>query len=148
MITALLATSSLLLSPQAFDQEQSIEQYRSIDSLMNQQYSLSASERDKLFREAEFAAIKAQRSLEKAERAFWRICDMKMRDGCTAAVCGAVASLGASGSKARVIVTILSVVGKFTADGCNNFWEGYDHLQDAKRYAEHCDACQEALWRG
>lgn len=146
MIT-LLASSSLLISPQAFNDDQAIEPYRSIESLMDQQYSLSSSERDKLFREAEFAAIKAQRSMEKAERAFYRIKDMKIRDACTAAICGAVASLGASGSKARVVVTVLSVAGRFTADACNNFWEAYDHLQDAKRYAEHCDACQEALWR-
>jgi hypothetical protein len=144
----LLASASILLSPQSFDIDQSVEAYRSVDSLINQQYQLSDKERDKLFREAEFSAIKAQRSLEKAQRCFDRITNMKVRDACSAAICGAVASFGASGSKAKVVVTVLSVVGRWTADGCNHFWQGYDHLQDAKRYAENCDACQEALWRG
>jgi hypothetical protein len=147
MITALLASSSLLISPQAFVEEQAIEPYRSVESLVNHECKLTDSERDKLFREAEFAAIKAQRSLERAERSFRRMTSIKARDVCTSAVCGAVASFGASGSKARVVVTVLSVVGRYTADACNNFWEGYDHLQNAKKYAEHCDACQEALWR-
>ena len=146
MIT-LLASTSLLLSPQAFNDEQSIDPYMSIESLIDHECKLSDKQRDKLFREAEFSAIKAQRSMEKAERAFWRITDMRARDACTAAIQGAVASLGASGSKAKVVVTVLVIVGKWTGDACNNFWEGYDHLQDAKMYAQHCDDCQEALWR-
>ena len=144
---SLLASSSLLLSPQAFDLDQSVEPYINIESLITQEFRLSDKERDKLFREAEFSAIKAQRSLDKAQRCFNRITSMKARDACSAAICGAVASFGASGSKAKVVVTVLSVVGRWTGDACNHFWEGYDHLQDAKRYAENCDACQEALWR-
>ena len=147
MIFNILACSSLILSPEAFSLDQKIEPYRSIECLLHDNYQLTDKERDKLFREAEFAAIKAQKSLEKAKACFSKIVDLDVREACTSAVTGVIFSFATSGSKEKAVVVLLTIIGNHTANAGSQFWKGYDHLQDAKRYSAHCDACQEALWR-
>lgn len=146
MIT-LLAAGGLLLNSQAFEFEQQIEPYQSIEILLSKQCALTQQERDKLYREAQFAAQKSLRAMEKAERHFKKMLDVRARDVCTNAVVSGIASFAASGSKERVLITVLGVIGGQASNACNHFWNGYDELQNSKMYAAHCDECQERLWR-
>ena len=108
---------------------------------------LTEKERDKLFREAQFAAQKAMKSLEKADKEVAKCKDINVRDTCKAAIQAAIASFAASKNKQRVIITALGVLAHYAGKAYDHICKARNHLKDAKKYAKHSDDCQERLWR-
>lgn len=157
MIALILSASLLLASPNTYHKssfqecltpEEWDECYGTPTyNLVNKKAPLTEFERNRLFKAAEENAMDALRCLSKAEAHFSKITDIKLRDLCTSAVIGALATITVPGGRAKGIAFAISVVSSYCTNTFDDFWEGYDYLTVSRKYANTSDAYQERLFR-
>lgn len=109
--------------------------------------ALSESERDRLFREAQWCYTRAMTALEDAHNEISQLRDYSVRRVCRSAIEGAIVSFAGSGSKERSVITALTVVAKYVDDNVDHIWDAYNFLCDAKRFAAQGQRAEERLWR-
>jgi hypothetical protein len=108
--------------------------------------SLSESERDRLFRECEWATLRSMACLEMADEEIARISSFNGKKACQAALQGAITSLAGASSKERVVIGVITVLGRYLDDAVDGLYNAYYLSMDARTYALKADETQERLW--
>jgi len=140
-MSVMLATA-LVCSPDAFEVDNAASQMTHA-----YQMSLSAQERDRIWRECHFAVQKMNREMEQAEREARQITNVDIREATIGAIEGAVCGLSGYSPYTVVVGGCLGALARIGGDSYRHFARSKDHVRDAESYARIADALQERLWR-
>ena len=108
--------------------------------------ALSQSERDRLFRECEWATYRSIACLEECQEEIARLTDFNGRGACKAAVQAAVCALAGATCKERVVISLISVLARYLEEASGTLYDAYFLALDARAYALKADHSQERLW--
>jgi len=152
ILATLLATTTLWTScPDiaAYEHFEHAEHVQHIDraDIPQNQFRLTDSERDLIYRQAQFAIKKMNLCIERAEREADKIYDWEVRDITRSAIQGAVCASPGRNGYAMAIGACINVLSYVSGELCDYFYNARDYMYDAKFYAYEADRLEERLWR-
>jgi hypothetical protein len=107
---------------------------------------MSPQERDRIFREIQFAIKKMNICMDNADREASKITNIDIRQTTKAVIQGAICGLGGRYPYAVVIGGCLGTLSHVGDEAYDHFVKSKDHVKDAEYYAYEADRLQEKLW--
>jgi len=147
----IILAASLAFSPIAIDSsamDSSLDQaYIGGQAIHSDDLFLTDSERDRIYRECQFAVQKMCRAMENADYEASQITNINVRNATVGAIEGAIFGLQSCNVYKMVISSCLGAIARISGDSYTHFSRSRDYVKEAERYAGHADRLQERLWR-
>ena len=125
----------------------SLTDFNASASMHQSEMKLSDSERDKIFRQIQFAIQKMNTCMNKADSEASKITDLDIRSTTKAAIQGCICGLGGRSPYAVVVGGCLGALSHIGGEAYDHFCRCRDYIKDAEYYAYEADRLQEKLWR-
>lgn len=120
--------------------------YQSSLQMHAHKLKMSPQERDRIFREIQFAIKKMNICMDNADREASKITDIDIRQTTKAVIQGAICGLGGRSPYSVVIGGCLGALSHVGGEAYDHFVRSRDHVRDAEYYAYEADRLQEKLW--